>query len=104
LIVIPIGNRLLALSEAEFEAALERGKELVNPVEQPYVEHTPEPLLTAEEAAELTRLPKQWLLEAARQGRVPHYRLGKYVRFKQSELEASGRQALSTGGRRAFAV
>jgi excisionase family DNA binding protein len=103
LIVIPIGNRFLALSEAEFEAALERGKELVNPVEQPYVEH-PEPLLTAEEAAELTRLPKQWLLEAARQGRVPHYRLGKYVRFKQSELEASGRQALSTGGRRAFAV
>jgi len=60
-----------------------------------------EPLLTADEAAELTSVPKQWLLEAARKREVPHYRLGKYVRFRLSELADNGRVK---AGRRLEAV
>lgn len=52
----------------------------------------PEPLLTADEAAMLANVPKAWLLEAARKGEVPHYRLGKYVRFRLSELADTGRK------------
>jgi excisionase family DNA binding protein len=48
----------------------------------------PEPLLDAEGAARLLCVPKSWVLAQARDHRIPHVRLGKYVRFERSELEA----------------
>lgn len=44
------------------------------------------PLLDAAGAAELLSVPKTWLLTEARADRVPHVRLGKYVRFDADEL------------------
>jgi excisionase family DNA binding protein len=44
------------------------------------------PLLDAAGAAELLSVPKSWLLAEARADRVPHIRLGRYVRFDQEEL------------------
>lgn len=44
------------------------------------------PLLDAAAAAELLSVPKTWLLAEARAGRVPHIRLGRYVRFDRDEL------------------
>lgn len=46
------------------------------------------PLLTAEQAAELLNLPTSWVLAEARADRVPHVRLGRYVRFDAEELAA----------------
>src|SRR4051812_35142850 len=37
-------------------------------------------LLTAEEVAEALRVPRSWVYAEARAGRLPHVRLGRYVR------------------------
>ena len=45
-------------------------------------------LLTAEEVAELLRLPASTVCDLARNGRLPHLRIGRALRFSQSDLEA----------------
>jgi excisionase family DNA binding protein len=44
------------------------------------------PLLDAAGAAELLSVPATWLLSEARADRIPHVRLGRYVRFDADEL------------------
>jgi excisionase family DNA binding protein len=46
------------------------------------------PLLDAKGAAALLNVPDSWVLREARAGRIPHVRLGKYVRFDRAELLA----------------
>jgi len=46
------------------------------------------PLLEPQEAADLLRVPKSWIMAEARAQRVPHVRLGRYVRFEQDMLDA----------------
>lgn len=61
------------------------------------------PLLDAEQAAGLLNVPKSWVLAEARADRVPHVRLGRYVRFDADELlwwaraRQRGPRALRTG-------
>jgi excisionase family DNA binding protein len=45
-------------------------------------------LLTAAEVAELLGVPVRWVRDAARNGLVPHVRLGRYVRFRREAVEA----------------
>lgn len=45
-------------------------------------------LLTAEDVAELLRLPVSTVYDRARTGRLPHLRIGRALRFSQSDLEA----------------
>lgn len=45
-------------------------------------------LLTAEEVAELLRLPVSTIYDLARTGRLPHLRIGRALRFSQRDLEA----------------
>lgn len=44
------------------------------------------PLLDAKAAGELLNVPASWVLAEARAGRIPHIRLGRYVRFDADEL------------------
>ena len=44
-------------------------------------------LLDAKAAAELLAVPASWVLAEARADRIPHIRLGRYVRFDADELE-----------------
>jgi len=44
------------------------------------------PLLDAKGAGELLGVPPSWLLAQARVGRLPHHRLGHYVRFSAEDL------------------
>lgn len=46
------------------------------------------PLLDAKAASQLLSVPATWMLAEARADRVPHVRLGRYVRFDADELEA----------------
>jgi len=48
---------------------------------------TRQSLLTAQQAAEVLNVPASWVLAEARSGRIPHVRLGRYVRFELGELE-----------------
>ena len=43
-------------------------------------------LIDAGAAGELLKVPKTWVLQEARAGRIPHVRLGRYVRFEADEL------------------
>lgn len=47
----------------------------------------PEPLIGIESAADFLAVKKSWLYEQVRLGRVPSYRVGKFRRFRVSELE-----------------
>jgi len=44
-------------------------------------------LLTAEEVAELLRLPVSTIYDLARTGRLPHLRIGRALRFSRNDLE-----------------
>lgn len=44
------------------------------------------PLMTADQAGALLGVPATWLLAEARAGRIPHVRLGRYVRFVRADL------------------
>ena len=45
------------------------------------------PLLDAMDAAALLNVPASWVLAEARADRIPHVRLGRYVRFDAAELQ-----------------
>jgi len=49
-----------------------------------------EQLIDTRQAALMFNLPSYWLSQAKerKQRRIPHYRVGKLVRFKPNELEA----------------
>jgi excisionase family DNA binding protein len=44
------------------------------------------PLIDAKAASRLLGVPYTWLLAQAREGRIPHHRLGHYVRFNPDDL------------------
>ncbi|MGC9974064.1 MAG: helix-turn-helix domain-containing protein [Gaiellaceae bacterium] len=46
-----------------------------------------EPLLTAAEVAALLSVRESWVREATRDGRLPHLRLGRYRRYRRSDIE-----------------
>lgn len=44
------------------------------------------PLIDAKAASQLLGVPYTWLLAQARERRIPHHRLGHYVRFNPDDL------------------
>jgi excisionase family DNA binding protein len=45
-------------------------------------------LLTAEEVASLLRVTPAWVYAQTRRKRIPHLRLGRYVRYRREALDA----------------
>jgi excisionase family DNA binding protein len=54
-------------------------------------------LLTADELAERLGMKTEWAWAQARAGRIPHVRLGRYRRFRESAVEEWLRE-IETGG------
>lgn len=46
-----------------------------------------EPLLDAAAAAHLLGVRPSWIYEAVRDGRLPHIKVGRHIRFLRSDLE-----------------
>lgn len=46
-----------------------------------------EPLLDAAAAAHLLGVRPSWIYEAVRDGRLPHVKVGRHIRFLRSDLE-----------------
>ena len=44
-------------------------------------------LLTADDVAELLGVPKTWVYEASRRGRIPTVTLGRYRRYRRDAIE-----------------
>lgn len=95
-VLIPFGNHLLALSRDAFETALRDGTAIVCEgrgagsisSEDTASEAPRQSLLTPADAAQLLAVDATWLLRQAREGRIPHIRLGKYVRFNANAIVA----------------
>ena len=79
----------LGFTVQEFEAGVKRGRELVSTATAA-PSGAPEPLLTGEQISEVTGIPGPWFLEQARLGQLPHIKLGKYSRFRLSEVVQHG--------------
>ena len=47
-----------------------------------------EKLLTADDVAELMRVTRAWVYAETRRNALPHLRLGRYVRYRRSAIEA----------------
>ena len=57
----------------------------------PSASSSAETLLTVHEVAEFLRVPSSWVYERTRRrgrDRLPHVKVGKYLRFRLSELES----------------
>ncbi len=62
-----------------------------------------DPLLTADEVAELLQVTKQWVYAETRAKRIPHVPLGRYVRYRRSAvLQWLGAIEQQSVGRRSF--
>lgn len=88
LVALPSGE-FLALSQDQFTEARALGQRVASPSPVAADEPQEEPLLTAEQMEARTSIPATWFLEQARKDALPHVRLGKYVRFRFSEVQAS---------------
>jgi excisionase family DNA binding protein len=51
--------------------------------------HATTELLTTEELAAKLKVPRSWIYEQSRQGRIPTHRIGRYIRFDFQEVLAS---------------
>jgi len=51
-----------------------------------HADSPPFALIDAKAASGLLGVPYTWLLAQAREGRIPHHRLGHYVRFNPEDL------------------
>jgi excisionase family DNA binding protein len=65
----------------------------------------PDRLLDAGEVAEILHVARSWVYEETRLGRMPHVRLGRYVRYRRAAIEAwvadlEGGAVASRGSRR----
>lgn len=87
-VMIPLPDgRWLSLNRETFEAALSAGAEVM--AAGPTCASTSaavEPLLDPDRAAERLGVSARWLEDSARAGIIPHHRLGKFVRFRVSEI------------------
>jgi excisionase family DNA binding protein len=48
---------------------------------------TSDRLLTADEVAAMLHVTKSWVYDQTRQRRMPHVRLGRYVRYRRSAVD-----------------
>ncbi len=85
LIPLPDG-RWLGLTLEQFVEAELAGREfLPNPVPDSPI-NSDDALLTAEQLEQRTNVSASWWEQAAREQRVPHARIGRYVRFRWTEV------------------
>ncbi len=52
-----------------------------------HADSPPFALIDAKAASTMLGVPPTWLLAQAREGRIPHHRLGHYVRFNPKDLK-----------------
>jgi hypothetical protein len=93
-VVVPFGIHLLCLPLDAFETALREGA-TIGPATPDFTAPAVSlekvtRLMTAEVAANALSVEPQWLLRQAREGRIEHVRIGKFVRFRADVIIEQG--------------
>jgi hypothetical protein len=87
-VLIPLpGVGALLLDRETFAAALAAGAEMTAG-SVPSPASAAERLLDADQAAAQMNITPRWLEDSARAGIIPHVKLGKFTRFRVSEIAA----------------
>jgi excisionase family DNA binding protein len=88
-VLIPLpGVGTLALSREAFEVALLEGSRAIAAPATATAANA-ETLLDAEQLSAKLSIPTTWIEQAARDGRVPCVRAGRWVRFSRAAVEAA---------------
>lgn len=90
LVLIPFAGRVLALEREAFDAALIAGAQMLACQGETHGAVT-EPLLDADEAAKAIGVSARLLEDLARSEQIPHHKIGKFTRFRISEVAAASR-------------
>jgi len=92
MIILDFAGQPLAITEEEFEAARLRGLELMasSPGDG-------DEIVDAKGMEAATGVPASWWAQAARDGTVPHFKIGKYVRFSLCESLAAAKGKRRSG-------
>lgn len=85
-VLILLGNELLALTQEQLAEARQRGREFLPAANTSVGGAHEDTVLAADGMESRTGIPASWFLEQARQGKIPHIRAGKYVRFRLGEV------------------
>jgi hypothetical protein len=85
-VLILLGSEILALTQEQLAEARQRGQELLPVANLSLGGVHEDTVLDAEGMEGRTGIPASWYLEQARQGKIPHIRAGKYVRFRLGEV------------------
>lgn len=54
----------------------------------PVAAAAPDELLEVDEVARILKMTPDWIYAQVRAGRLPHIRLGRFVRFRRESIEA----------------
>jgi excisionase family DNA binding protein len=73
----------------------------MNPPTQEAAVAGEDPLLTADQVAALLQVTPAWVYAETRRRRIPHLRLGRYVRYRRSALDVWMRETERTCARQA---
>lgn len=95
LVLIPFAGRVLALEREVFNAALIAGAEMV-PASGINSLPCAEPLLDPEQTAKAIGVSARLLEDLARSEQIPHHKIGKFTRFRVSEVTAASRVLTSS--------
>lgn len=89
LILVPFGDRYIALARPDLLEGLARADAVVRAATSSPPSHSgsdPQELVDANRLEALTGIDASWWSAAARRGDVPHFKIGRYVRFRPSEV------------------
>ena len=88
-VLIPVpGIGPIALTREALAEALAAGAELTGQAPSPGSPATIEPLLDADQAGTQLGVTARWVEDSARAGIIPHHKLGRFLRFRVSEIAA----------------
>ncbi len=91
-VLVPVpGLGVLALEVETYREALVEGARLAAPT--PAAPASDEPLLDDVQLGVALNLAPTWIAQAARTGKIPSIKAGRWVRFKRSDVE----KALANG-------
>ena len=85
IIPTPIGSIAIPI-ETVLTARTRANTLLPSPVESRKRDFDSAPLVSAEAIAKLFDVDSTWFLTRARENRIPHIRIGKYIRFDPDEV------------------
>ncbi|MEW6686316.1 MAG: helix-turn-helix domain-containing protein [Candidatus Edwardsbacteria bacterium] len=87
------------LEREDIEAIAQRVVELLRPILSGNSNQEDDTLFDVEGLSKYLKVNKQWVYDKVHQGAIPYYKVGKYPRFRKSEINGWFKQEARKGTR-----